>query len=208
MQKMLVRLVALCGWLVLTSIPAFGQTPSLEGSPASVARMARQAELHDFSRMGTGAKILEFFGKKRLVKLEGDGNYRLDGVSYPYVRREVKLFVERLSSQSRGFCEDGLTVTSSARPVNKQPSNASPKSVHPMGMAIDFRIPASRRCRTWLEKTLLTLEGQRVLEATRETTPPHYHVAVFPRPYTAYLDVKKKTAAKLATKKSAPQRKK
>ncbi|HSG48845.1 MAG TPA: LysM peptidoglycan-binding domain-containing protein, partial [Longimicrobiales bacterium] len=46
----------------------------------------------------------------------------------------------------------------------------------------------SRRCRQWLERVLLSLEGAGVVEATRERFPPHYHVAVFPRQYTAYVD--------------------
>jgi LysM repeat protein len=35
---------------------------------------------------------------------------------------------------------------------------------------------------------MVTLEGAGVLEATREHFPTHYHVAVFPRQYTAYVD--------------------
>ena len=37
----------------------------------------------------------------------------------------------------------------------------------------------------------LSLEGKKVLEATREHTPPHYHVAVFPNQYTNYIKNKK-----------------
>lgn len=85
-MRMLVVVVAICG-CCLASTPALAQNPkpSLKGSKASVARMAEQARLHDFSRMSTGAKILEFFGRDRLVKLEGSRNYHLGGVSYPFV---------------------------------------------------------------------------------------------------------------------------
>jgi hypothetical protein len=170
--------------------------------------MEYQAELHDFSRMSTGAKILEFFGKDRLVKLGGDKNYAVDdSVSYPYVRREVKLFIERLSGQSRAVCPDGLVVTGATRPQNRRPSNGSKRSVHPAGMALDLRIPDTRRCRVWLEGVLLSLERRRVLEATRETTPPHYHVAVFPKPYKEYVEGKKAAAKKPATR-PAPRKKK
>ena len=50
-------------------------------------------------------------------------------------------------------------------------------------MAADLRRSSSRACRTWLEATLLDLEGRNVLEATKEQYPPHYHVALFPAPY-------------------------
>src|SRR3989344_2291578 len=74
MRQMLV-VATICG-CCLAGSPALAQkkpTPkpppvSLRGSGASVAWMEYQAELHDFSRMSTGAKILEFFGKDRLVK--------------------------------------------------------------------------------------------------------------------------------------------
>ena len=32
------------------------------------------------------------------------------------------------------------------------------------------------------------VEGDRVLEATRERSPAHYHVALFPKPYAAYVE--------------------
>jgi LysM repeat protein len=55
-------------------------------------------------------------------------------------------------------------------------------------MAIDLRYSRRASCRRWLENVLVTLEGAGVLEATRERFPTHYHVAVFPRQYTAYVD--------------------
>jgi nucleoid-associated protein YgaU len=54
-------------------------------------------------------------------------------------------------------------------------------------MAIDIRRTNDRGCRAWLENVLLSLESTGVLEATRERTPPHYHVAIFPRPYARYV---------------------
>ena len=42
-------------------------------------------------------------------------------------------------------------------------------------------------CRSWLENVLLSLEKTGVLEATRESRPPHYHIALFPRPYARYV---------------------
>jgi LysM repeat protein len=41
-----------------------------------------------------------------------------------------------------------------------------------------------------LEDVLVSLEGTGVLEATRERYPPHYHVALFPKQYASYVDVR------------------
>ena len=34
----------------------------------------------------------------------------------------------------------------------------------------------------------MTLETHDVLEATRESSPPHYHIAIFPERYGRYVD--------------------
>jgi LysM repeat protein len=54
-------------------------------------------------------------------------------------------------------------------------------------MAVDLRVPSSARCRRWLESTLLALERRRVLDATLERHPLHFHVAVFPNEYLTYV---------------------
>jgi LysM repeat protein len=69
------------------------------------------------------------------------------------------------------------------RPASNQPANAVALSVHPTGMAVDLRIPAQWKCRSWLEDTLLSLEKERVLDVTRERRPAHYHVAVYAEQY-------------------------
>ena len=33
----------------------------------------------------------------------------------------------------------------------------------------------------------MSLEGAGVLEATRESYPPHYHIALYPQPYSRYV---------------------
>jgi nucleoid-associated protein YgaU len=99
----------------------------------------------------------------------------------------VKLFIERLGGQYRRACGEELVVTSLTRPLSEQPRNASIYSVHPTGMAVDFRTSLNSVCRHWLESTLLYLEDAGVLEATKERQPSHYHVAVFPQPYARYV---------------------
>ncbi len=121
------------------------------------------------------------------MPLEGDSHYRLHDVSFNVARPEVKLFIERLSAQYLSACGERLVVTSLTRPISLQPANASDRSVHPTGMAVDLRVPRRSSCRRWLESTVLTLERRRLLDATLERSPLHYHVAVFPDEYLAYV---------------------
>jgi hypothetical protein len=95
--------------------------------------------------------------------------------------------VQRLAAQYRSACGERLVVTSAARPRSLHLINSVNKTVHPTGMAVDLRRSNRASCRSWLRSTLLSLEGQGVLEATEEHNPPHFHVAVFPGPYGEYL---------------------
>jgi hypothetical protein len=54
-------------------------------------------------------------------------------------------------------------------------------------MAIDLRKPTRGSCLRWLRETLLAIEGEGAIDATEERRPPHFHVAVFPRQYSAYV---------------------
>ena len=163
-----------------------GAAQSLRGSSASLDRQVAQARQHDFTHLTGPAQVRRFVDAGLLVHLPGNRDYTLVDVSFPFARPEVRLFIERLSSQYRRACNERLVVTSLTRPLSHQPRNASDRSVHPTGMAIDLRLPAGR-CRGWLEGVLLSLEARGVLEATRERRPPHYHVAVYPKPYAAYV---------------------
>ena len=159
---------------------------SLRGSSASLDRQVAQARSHDFTRLTGAAQLRRFVDAGLLVHVAGNRDYTLVDVSFPFARPEVRLFIERLSSQYRRACNERLVVTSLTRPLSHQPRNASDRSVHPTGMAVDLRVPAGR-CRGWLEAVLLSLEARGVLEATRERRPPHYHVAVYPKPYATYV---------------------
>jgi len=171
--------------LGLASLPLHAQ--SLAGSKASMVRQSRVAKQHDYSYLRTSSQVHEFARRGLLVRLSGNSNYRVADVSFPYARPQVKTFVERLAQQYRNACGERLVITSLTRPTSRQPRNASPLSVHPTGMALDLRRSGRPACRAFLEKTLLTLEGRDVLEATKENHPPHYHVSLFPEPYTRYL---------------------
>lgn len=171
--------------LGLASLPLHAQ--SLAGSQASMVRQSRVARQHDYSYLRTSSQVHEFARRGLLVRLSGNSDYRVADVSFPYARPQVKTFVERLAEQYRNACGERLVITSLTRPTTRQPRNASPLSVHPTGMALDLRRSGRPACRAFLEKTLLTLEGRDVLEATKENHPPHYHVSLFPEPYTRYL---------------------
>lgn len=161
---------------------------SLRPSRGSLDRQSAEARRHDFTYLQSPTQVQKFVELGYLKAVPDGRNYDLKEVSFPYARPEVKLFIERLSEQYRKACGENLVVTSLTRPKNRQPRNASSRSVHPTGMALDLRRPWNRSCRGWLDHTLVTLESKGVLEATLERSPPHYHIALFPKPYGRYVD--------------------
>ena len=170
------------------ALPVVASAASLNGSKASLRKQQDVAEAHDFTHIRSTSQLKRFVDAGLLVRLDGNANYELHEVSYPFARPEVELFVNRLSAQYRASCGEKLVVTSLTRPLSGQPWNASDLSVHPTGMAMDLRRSNRRACRAWIERVLLSLEHEGVLEATKERRPPHYHVALFPREYTAYVN--------------------
>lgn len=180
--------------LILLVSPSFIAEPaaeaagaSLRGGPRSMARQTRAAGQHDYTFLLNADQVHSFVRRGYLVAVPGGRDYELSGVSFPFARPEVKLFIERLSRQYRQACGEKLVVTSLTRPRSHQPANASRRSVHQAGMALDIRRSWNRRCRSWLERVLLDLEREEVLDGNYERRPPHYHVAVFPRPYADYV---------------------
>jgi hypothetical protein len=174
------------GALLLCSA-SVASAQTLKGSSRAMVRQNSVAQQHDYTFLQTSAEVRRFVDLGLLVKLPGNRDYMLGSVSHPYARPAVKLFVERLGAQYRASCGEKLVVTSLTRPAREQPRNASDLSVHPAGMAVDLRISRKRSCRRWLEKTLLALEKQGVLDAGRERRPPHYHVALFPESYRRHV---------------------
>ena len=163
------------------------EAQSLRGSAASLDRQNRQAQAHNFSFLDSPAEVERFVQNGLLVQVETTADYELlPSVSFPYARPEVKAFLDRIGPQYRTACGEKLIVTSLVRPRSHQPRNASSRSVHPTGMAVDLRRSESLTCQSWLEQVLLRLDGQGVIEAVYERRPPHYHVAIFPRPFMRY----------------------
>lgn len=141
----------------------------------------------DYTFLQSPTQLSRFVSLGLLVRIPESASVQLTGVSYPYARPQIRTFVARLGTQYHVACGEPMVVTSLTRPEDEQPRNASDESVHPAGMAVDLRVSNNRKCRLWLERVLLSLEQQGVLEATREHFPSHYHVAVFPAAYTAYV---------------------
>lgn len=159
---------------------------SLRGSQASIDRMYHHAVAEDLPFYETPAGVRKAAASGRLVRLTADSAMLLHQVGYPYVRPSTRLFVDRLSVQYLDACGEPLTVTSAVRPARRQPANSTERSVHPTGMAVDLRKPRNSKCLRWLRSTLLELENADLIEVTEEHSPAHFHVAVFPTPYTRY----------------------
>lgn len=184
-------LLTLFAGLIPVLAPAPAEAASLTPTRPALLRQVSQARSHGFTYAGSSADVSRLLRSGELVALPGDRNYYVKHtVRLPYARPEVKLFVERLSSQYRAACGEKLVVTSLIRPKDQQPPNSSPLSVHPTGMALDLRVSARRSCRSWLESALVGLEASGTLEAARERRPPHYHVVVFPNQYARYVEAK------------------
>jgi hypothetical protein len=177
--------------LLLATVAAMASddtaTARLRGSESSVVRQHLIARRNDYTFLRTAKQVREFVREERLEKVVSSKNVQVANVSFPYARPAVVVFVERLGAQFRAATGERLVVTSLTRPISRQPRNASELSVHPAGMAVDLRIPKSAASRRWLEATLLALEDKVVLDVTKERTPAHYHIAVFPRQYERYV---------------------
>jgi len=182
------------GWVVVVlalaifvTFSSVAHAQSLRGTWQSLDKQNREAKRHDFTYLRNSSQVYRFVDAGLLMAMYGNEDYDLKAVSFPYARPETRLFIERLSAQYRRACGEKLVVTSLMRPLSNQPSNASSRSVHPTGMAIDLRRPNGGPCRQWLDKTLLYLESRDLIEATLERRPPHYHIAVFPNQYRGYV---------------------
>lgn len=172
---------------LLLIVPDAADAQSLRGSRASIDRMYGHAVQNGIYFYKTGNGIRQAEERGTFVRLRGNANYALSGVSYPLVRPATQTFVERLAAQYRQACGQRLVVTSASRPKSMRLINSADRSVHPTGIAVDLRRPRSTRCAGWLRRTLLQLERAGLIEATEERSPPHFHVAVYPTPYASYV---------------------
>ena len=178
--------LALAAALVAPAAGAGAQT--LRGSRGSVERMYGQAQRQDLTFYRSGRGVRNAAAEGDLVRLRGNDDYRIAGASFAYALPTTRTFVQRLAGQYHDACGEKLVVTSATRPRSMRLRNSVTESVHPTGMAVDLRRPTRGRCLRWLRQTLLDVEGEGVIDATEEHYPPHFHVAVFPRQYAAYVE--------------------
>ena len=158
----------------------------LRGNLASIQKQYRTASNLGYTAARNSKDIQRLVNQGVLVRVSGNRDYELGAVSFPYARPTTKAFIEAFAKEYRLATGEKLVVTSLARPLSRQPKNASDYSVHPMGMAVDFRRSNVSKTRAWMERRLASLEYQGVIEATHERRPPHYHVAVMPKEVVSY----------------------
>lgn len=174
---------------VLAAAPVQADVPvSLRGSLSAMERQHGVAlELGlPFAQTPNDMARLEAQGE--LVRLRGNDDYGFrEGVGSMVARPEMETFIERLAADYRAACGERLIVTSLTRPLSRQPRNAHRLSVHPAGIAVDLRVSRSAACRQWLEDALLDMEDAGLVDVTREWSPPHYHVALFPDAYMSVV---------------------
>jgi hypothetical protein len=157
---------------------ATSSAQTLHGSPASVDLMYTSARSEDLQFFNTPDDIYRAAVQGALSLISVTEDLELDEATFPFVLPNTKRFADSLAHEYHAACGERLVVTSGARPLDDQPRNASPKSVHPTGMAVDFRKPRTPACLAWLRSNLVALEDRHVVEATEERHPAHFHVAV------------------------------
>ncbi|HVX38769.1 MAG TPA: DUF5715 family protein [Gemmatimonadaceae bacterium] len=167
---------------------------SLRGSPSSVDLMYSDAQSHELAFLKTPDDVYQAAMAGGLMLITINDDLTLDDVTFPFVLPNTLAFADSLAHEYHQACGERLTVTSGARPTDEQPPNASPKSVHPTGMAVDFHKPSNPVCLKWLRTNLLALEDKHVIEATEEHHPAHFHVAVLkqsPEPSTVLAAIRR-----------------
>jgi hypothetical protein len=185
---MMARTLGAAAMLLFSSAPAWAEVAvTLRGSPESMVRQNRIARQSDVTFFRSPAEVRAAIALGELVPVQGSEALAVNRISFPFARPETRLFLERFSAQYHAACGEKLVITSLTRPQSNQPSNAHRLSVHPTGLAVDLRVSQSGACRSYLEQTLLAKEREGVLDVTRERNPPHYHVAIFPEAYLAYI---------------------
>lgn len=168
--------------LGLIGTPDTASAQSLRGSRASVERMYRSARAKALHFYETHAGVRQATAAGRFVPFRSSSHLVLHrDVTHPVVLPRTRTVIVGLAARYHAACGQRLVLTSATRPQAGQPRNASRKSVHPTGMAVDIRRP-SGRCLTWLRRELVAMERKGIVEATEERRPPHFHVAVLKAP--------------------------
>ncbi len=196
------------------ALAAHTEAQTLRGSQASVDLMYSTAQASDLAFLRNAEDVATAARVGALRTIEASNDIELKAVKYPYVLPNTLRFADSLAAAYHAGCGEAIVVTSGARPLDEQPRNASPKSVHPTGMAVDFRKPRTPACLRWLRTNLVRLEKEHVIEATEERRPAHFHVAVLkqaPEPKFALsaadVTAKKSESTNAANRRTSTHRK-
>ena len=182
-------LLVLGPWLAATAFgaaavaarPSDAAAQTLRGSPRAVERAHSVAVRRGLAFRSSRREVERLASRGHYVSLRGGRNYRLKGVTMPYVLPATRAFVRSFAADYRRACGTRLVVTSAMRSSERVLPNSTPLSVHPTGMAVDLRAPTGR-CRSWLRASLLRHERRGVVDATEERHPAHFHVVVYREP--------------------------
>src|ERR1700743_760597 len=109
--------------------PLHAQT--LRGSPASVDLMYTRAHEDDLLFLRTPSDVYAAAHSGALKLMSFNDDLELGAVKYPFVLPNTLRFADSLAAAYHAGCGERIVVTSGARPIDEQPRNASPKSVHP-----------------------------------------------------------------------------
>lgn len=180
-------LLVLAPWLAAAlgtaavAAPSVVAAQTLRGSPRAVERAHSVAVRRGLAFRSSRREVERLASRGHYVSLRGGRNYRLKGVTMPYVLPATQAFVQSFAADYRSACGSPLVITSAMRSSERLLPNSTPLSVHPTGMAVDLRAPTGR-CRNWLRASLLRYERRGVVDATEERHPAHFHVVVYREP--------------------------
>ncbi len=173
--------------------------PSLRGSPESLEKQNRMADMENLSRIQDDAQLAKFIEQGLLVPIPEGVTIRIDprlSEKYRYVRPWVSQFLIDVGKDFFERFKKSLWINSAVRPTDYQeklrernknaaPTNGSKQSSHMTGATIDIaKIPmlkdksAAREQLVWMRKRLLDLEGRDLIEATEEHVQAVFHVMI------------------------------
>lgn len=150
---------------------------TLRGSRGAVEQAYVAARSIGLPFLRSRGEVARHAEEGELVRIASTRDYRLRGVTAPYLRPATRDFLASFGARYRRACGEPLTVTSAVRPTSVRLPNASDLSVHPTGMAVDLRVPRGS-CRGWMRDALLDLERGGTVQATEERRPAHFHIVV------------------------------
>lgn len=175
MTRMLAITVLFSGLLV-----AEVEAQELKGSPESIQNQWLYAKGIELKFFETEDDVALAKKNGLLVPLWRNPKLMFVDVWHEYVLPTTRAFIDMFEKLRPQVCGQELVITGASRSLERLPPNGSLYTVHVTGMSVDFRIPESLECRQWFERTLLKFEGMHIIDVTLETSPWHYHIAVFP----------------------------